>query len=271
MFGRKRPPRSRRPERPRDDDASVGGGRRGLLETVIIRAGAAPRRSATVAAPAPARLVDLAAEWLENVVALRRVHELVNAETLRERMLEQKTRFEQRARQGGFSSADIEAGAFAIVAFLDETVLGKPGEARRIWVRRPLADEFTSGRDAGDLFYERLEQLRRERGARIAPIEVVAACLALGYDGGLEPTRLAELLKELEREIAAERGTGRGPLSPHVGRSDEHAGEIAGAVPVWLSLVVFLPAILLVWIVIALLSHAGAGHVARDLRALLVP
>ena len=66
MFGRKRPPRSRRPERPRDDDASVGGGRRGLLETVIIRAGAAPRRSATVAAPAPARLVDLAAEWLEN-------------------------------------------------------------------------------------------------------------------------------------------------------------------------------------------------------------
>lgn len=268
MWGRKPPPRGRNRAYRDDDDSTQGGSKRGgLLETVIMQPGRAlqagrSRRSGA----AELRLVDLAAEWLATISALRSARELSNAEMLRERMLELKARFEQRARQAGIPAADIESASFAIVAFLDETVISKPGGARTAWAVKPLADEFTRVGDAGEVFHKRLDQLRSER--RVQVLEVCYCCLAFGFDGGLEPGKLAPLIKELERTIASLRGTGQSPLAPHSSRPDDLGTGTGGKVPVWLSLAVFFPATMLAWLVIALLAHQGARSVAHQIQAL---
>jgi type VI secretion system protein ImpK len=278
MFGSRsasageRSSRSRARE-PRHDDRAAD-------ETVVLepsrpgsRAAPRPPGRARGASPPPrVRLLDLADEWLVSIVALRRAAELPAPERLKARTLELETDFERRAREHGFAAADIEEASFALVAFLDESVMRSRGAAREMWLEKPRQLERFRTNVAGEEFFTRLERLRRERQSRIESLEVCYACLVFGFVGryGLaSPDAVRALLGELETDIAAVRGTARGPLAPHAVRREELAESAAGGVPMWLSLLVFLPALLLVWVVISLLAHGHAGRIAGELRRLV--
>jgi type VI secretion system protein ImpK len=241
--------------------------KRGILETLVMSSGV--RRPATPLARK--RLVDLCAEWLGLVEALRGAA-LPDPAGLRARALDLKARLEQSTREGGFTAADTEMAVFALVAFLDETVLNAEGAAREAWLSRPLQLELYGQNIAGEEFYDRLERLRREREGRIEALEVYYTCLALGFAGKYRlsgPERLQQLLAEVERDIAAVRRSSQQPLSPHGARQEELADSVAGGVPLWLSVVIFVPAVVLMWLVVGLISRAGAGHTANAIRSLL--
>jgi type VI secretion system protein ImpK len=259
MAGRRHPPA-------RGARAPAAKERRGILETLALEPGV--RR-----APAPRRrLVDLCAEWLGLIVALRGVSSLPDPAGLRARVVDLKSRLEQTARDAGFSAADVEASVFALVTFLDETVLNAPGPARDVWIARPLQLELYGQMVGGEEFYERLEVLRRDRESRIEALEVYYTCLALGFAGKHRlsgPERIQAILAEVERDIAGVRRGGRGVLAPHASRHDELADVVAEGVPWWLSVAIFVPATLLAFVVVKLLSHAGAIGSARSISRLL--
>src|SRR5215475_5431361 len=56
---------------------------------------------------------------------------------------------------------DVKDAHLAVVAFLDEVVLGADDRAREEWVRLPLAQELFVQTAAGEVFFERLEGLTR--------------------------------------------------------------------------------------------------------------
>ncbi len=276
MFGSKGP--SRRSGGPSRGEP-VAPRSRGATETMIIepagprrRAAApdAPARVAGVSRPAKARLVDLASDWLSTVLALAQVRDLPDASALRARALELKSRFEREAGELGFTATDVEDAVFAMVAFLDQTVLNNTGPAREAWIGRPLQLELYGRQLAGEEFFERLDKLRHEREARIEALEVYCCCLAFGFAGRylLNPGKLGPLLEEVQRDVAAARGGRLSPLAPNAGRRRERVADERAGMPWWLPPVVFVPAVALAWLLVWGIARLGAGGAASAISGL---
>jgi len=244
--------------------------KRGILETLILD----PVRHRSAPAPVHARLVDLCSEWLSLVIAIRRLRELPDPSGLRARALELKVRLEQEARDAGFSAADTEAAIYALVAFLDESVLRTPGAARAAWYERPLQLELFGTNVAGEEFFNRLERLRREREAHVEALEIYYCCLALGFAGRYAlgaPEKLHALLAEVEREVAAVRGASRTPLAPNAVRRDTFAGAAGSRLPAWLVVTVFAAALLIAFLTVAQIAGCQARGAASAIRVYTVP
>lgn len=239
------------------------------LETVVVtNAGRAPRADTGVRP----RLVDLCAEWLTLIVTLSRAETLTDPAGLRARVMEIKARLEDAARRSGFSAADTEAATFALVAYLDETILNASGPARDTWLSKSLQLELYGQMVGGEEFFDRLDRLRRLREERIEALEVYFCCMAFGFAGKFKlsgPERIRSMLAEVERDIAAVRGSSQRPLAPHATRRDDFK-EAAQGIPMWISLLVFIPATLLVYLLIMLVSRVSAGGTAGAIRDLLV-
>jgi len=255
------------------------GGRssRGGDETVIFdppprRGGGSRRSEGEPPGGGRVRLVDLCSDWLSMIVVIRSSTDgRLDANLMRTRTLELKGRLEQDGARNGTMAADVEAAVFALVVFLDETALRAGGPLRDAWVARPLQLEWFGTNVGGDEFFSRLEGMRRERENRIEAIEVYACCLAFGFLGrfGLSgPERVKNLLTEVERDIAAVRGTGRRALAPHAARPDDVGAEVAGRFPLWLALAVFVPALVLVFLLLKLGAVIGARGAAAAIARL---
>lgn len=264
MFGSRGPrskpqPGARRPSGP---TARTGG----ILETVVIERSPRVRAARVAGVPRPVkpRLVDLAADWLSTALALAQVQELPDAGALRARVLELKGRFERDANAGGFSAQDIEDAVFAMVALIDETILSGRGAARDAWIARPLQLELYGRQLAGEEFFERLDQLRREREARIEALEVYCCCLAFGFEGRLRmsPAQLPELIDAVQRDITAARGAGLSPLAPNAGRRNERVAQERRDMPWWLPPAVCVPALIVAWCLLWAIARIGAGAAA---------
>lgn len=275
MFGPKGPKSRRTGGPPRDTPPPRSGG---VLETMIIeaqprrRSASAPARVAGAPRPPRARLVELASDWLATVLALSQVPELPDPTAIRARALDLKSRFEREAGEHGFSAADTEEAVFSMVAFLDETILNSRGAARDAWLARPLQLELYGRQLAGEEFFERLERLRKDREARIEPLEVACCCLAFGFAGRYKlatPEKLTALLEDVQRDVSAARGAGFSPLAPNSARRNEHVAEERRSIPWWLPLLMFVPAVVLSFLVVWLLARIGAGNAASAVKDLV--
>ena len=219
------------------------------------------------------RLVDLCSDWLSMVVALRQAPSPnLDANLIRTRALELKARLEQDGSRSKVNPVDVEAASFALVAFLDESAIRAGGALRDAWFQRPLQLELFGTNRAGEEFFTRLDGLRRDRDARIEALEVYACCLAFGFQGQMGmagPERVKAVMTEVDNDIAAVRGTGRRPLAPHAARPDDAGGNITGKFPIWLALAVFVPAIVLTWLVVKLVAVLGANGTRNAIARLL--
>ena len=223
------------------------------------------------AAPAlPPRLVDLASDWLAMVPALRACADLPDPARLREHAAELRGVFERKAKQAGFTDADVQSAMFSLTAVFDETIKRGRGKARDEWLARSLALEWFQTTNAGVDFYTRLDELRKERSKRIEALEVAACCLALGFEGRLATAREArvDLINNLLLDVTAVRGQGEPPLAPHVIGKDRMQSKVVAEVPRWAMAVAFVLALLLVWLGISQLSHLEAWHAIRDIKPL---
>lgn len=169
---------------------------------------------------APGRLASVLQESITAVVRLRADRQPVtDAAAFRAQIIQLLTRAEQESLQAGFTSADARLAIFAVVAFLDESVLNTRTAALADWARRPLQDELFGGHMGGEWFFQHLDQLlARPDSPELGDLlEVHQLCLLLGFRGKYgagdngqlhaTTTRVAERLSRL-------RGA-PGELAPH--------------------------------------------------------
>ena len=223
------------------------------------------------AAPAlPPRLVDLTSDWLALIPALRACADLPDPTRLREHATELRSTFERKAKQAGFTDADVQSAVFSLTAVFDETVKRGRGRARDEWLARSLALDWFQTTNAGVDFYTRLDELRKERSKRIEGLEVAACCLALGFEGKLATAREArvDLINNLLLDITAVRGQGEPPLAPHVIGKDRIQSKAVSEVSRWVMAVGFALALLLIWFGISQLSHLEAWHAINEIKPL---
>ncbi|MEP6651875.1 MAG: DotU family type IV/VI secretion system protein [Myxococcales bacterium] len=154
----------------------------------------------------------------------------------------------ERARDLGMSQKDADDVAYAIVALCDETAMSKPEPLCGFWMGRPLQLHYFGETLAGNGFFEKLQELRRE-ARRSDILRVYYQCLLLGFQGKyserggeIELLRTIDSLRpEVERHVDVP-----DHLSPSGEPPDEPLVRASQRNPfLWIALGVFAAAIAL--------------------------
>jgi type VI secretion system protein ImpK len=92
---------------------------------------------------------------------------------------------DQEARNRGYSAEDVQYAIFAVVAFLDESILNLRNPMFADWPRRPLQEEMFGLHVAGEVFFQYLQRLlTRDDSQDLADLlEVYHLCLLMGFAG----------------------------------------------------------------------------------------
>ncbi|MFN3241477.1 MAG: type IVB secretion system protein IcmH/DotU [Planctomycetota bacterium] len=173
----------------------------------------------------------------------------------------------QRARDAGVDSAQLDAARYAIVALLDETVLGSRWELKTQWMSKPLQMSYYGDFTAGEQFYQRLDALMQDKQANVAAIEVYAQCLAAGFRGkhadlaGMQ--KIDDLLAELTGQIRLVRGVEGRALSKPMQRTEVLQQE-SRQLPIWVVAAAGAGLALIVWFVLDSLLAAKAAEFLRS-------
>ena len=125
-------------------------------------------------------------EVLTVIVRLRaRRHQVSDAAVFREQIKEALARAEQECRAKGYTAEDTKKAIFAVVAFLDETVLNLQDPVFGDWMRRPLQQELYGVDFAGDVFFRGADRLlASDDTPELADmLEAYYLCLLLGFSG----------------------------------------------------------------------------------------
>ena len=89
------------------------------------------------------------------------------------------------ARNRGYSQEDIELATFAVIAYVDESILNLRHPIFADWPRQPLQEERYGHHVAGDVFFQNLQKLllRTDSMPLADLLEVYYLCLMLGFAG----------------------------------------------------------------------------------------
>lgn len=122
---------------------------------------------------------------------------------------------EQEALRRGYTQEDVRVGTFAVVAFLDESILNSHLPVFADWARKPLQEEVFGVHVAGEIFFSNLDRLlgRQDSEALADLLEVYKICLLLGFRGRYGVGRSAEI-RSYVAKIDEKIGRVRKPAAP---------------------------------------------------------
>jgi type VI secretion system protein ImpK len=131
-------------------------------------------------------------------------------------------RFTREFEAGGVSRSgrtltDVKLAAFAVVSFLDESILTAKSPIFANWPRMTLQEELFGEHLAGETFFQYVQELltRRDSSETSDVLEIYYLCMLLGYRGRYGSSGEGELRAIME-SIKGKIGRVRGnpPLSP---------------------------------------------------------
>lgn len=101
------------------------------------------------------------------------------------------------ARRAAYTSEDVKSAIYAIVVFLDESILNSPLPPLAGWSRKPLQEELFGEHMGGEVFFENLRTLigRQDSEDLADVLEVYQLCLLLGFRGRYGAAGQAEALR----------------------------------------------------------------------------
>jgi type VI secretion system protein ImpK len=109
-------------------------------------------------------------------------------------------RFTQNASSARLPPDEVAMGRYALCALLDDIVLNTPWGPRSRWPSQRLAAVFHQDVDAGRGFFRELEQAERAPERHHDLLELMYACLAMGFEGVYRinppPGRTLQQIKE---------------------------------------------------------------------------
>jgi type VI secretion system protein ImpK len=131
-------------------------------------------------------LALLLQEVLTAIVRLRSNRQAVSdANSFRTHMREALKSADQEARKRGYNADAIQLAVFAVVAFLDESILNSRNPLFADWPRKPLQEELFGTHMAGEVFFQNLQKLLGQTDSQeLADVlEVYYLCVLLGFAG----------------------------------------------------------------------------------------
>ena len=198
-----------------------------------------------------------------------RRQQVQDPENFRARMKQALREIASTAARKGYSAEDVQEANFAVVAFLDETVLTTDPCAAE-WAQKSLGEDLFGQRSAGEVFFKRLDALRANRDSQSLAevLEVYYLCLLLGYEGKFAGGSKAELqLLMTNLRDRMERIFGRNPeFSPDAALPDEPVAIAPPADPLNMQVKLFALAALVLAVVCFLGFSLHLGSKSNDVQ-----
>lgn len=185
--------------------------------------------NALVAAAAPLLML---AGWLRSQIA----HP--NVEALRLQLDAEVRAFDERVRQAAVPADDAIAARYVLCTVLDEAVLNTPWGAQSGWAGRSLLVTFHRESFGGEKAFQILDRVMSEAPRYLGLLELLHACLALGFEGRYRldergALRLADIRQNVYRVIQGIRGSGEADLSPQWRGVQDRRNPVMRLVPLW--------------------------------------
>ncbi len=216
------------------------------------------------------RLSEIYSPCFALVLQMRSTNELGDEEVLRRRVKGLLDKSGIEAARAGHAREDVQDAKFALVAFIDETILSSEWMQRDRWLARPLQLEIYDRYDAGEEFFEKLEGLRAQRALHADVLEVYYLCMALGFKGRYQlhdQERLRIIIEETYAELKRVPGMGVGPLSLHGKPRDQVATEVKSKLPAWVVVVCAAVLGLIVYIGMSFYISGAADDTVRAIES----
>lgn len=219
------------------------------------------------------RLAEIYAPCLTLILQLRAVDEFGSADLLRTRIVDLLRQTEREARRCGFGKDELHDVQFAIVAFVDETILSSNWDEKDHWLAKPLQLELYDRYDAGEAFFERLDEMRKHPSEWAAVLEVYYLCMALGFKGRYllhDQEKLRTLVEDTFTELSRLQGRRPSELSPHGLPDDQVATEMKSKLPPWALAVGALVLAMIVYIGMSVYISNRASGTAQSIDEAVV-
>jgi type VI secretion system protein ImpK len=161
---------------------------------------------------------------------------------------------------------------FALVAFLDETIIASEWNKKEEWLARPLQLELFNRFDAGEEFFANLERLRQRPLENISLLKIYYLCMALGFRGRyqvVDREQVRKLIEEVFTEIVRLQRKPLQHLSPHGQRRDEIVDVVVREVPSWIIGVFALATGFLFYLVMSFLISKSADEVVGAIKDIM--
>lgn len=185
---------------------------------------------------APQSLQDLMSDGFYLLLLLKRGQLPNDAEGFVQTVQKFLDSVERNAMRLGIAAEDVYASKYAFCAAVDEAILSQPSALHEVWERNPLQLRMFGEHLAGEHFFDKLEELRRQGAPRLPSLEVYHYCLLMGFEGKyrLEGTeKLGYLTARLGDEIVYLKGKRHG-FAPHALPPDNIRNQLRRVIPLWL-------------------------------------
>lgn len=228
-----------------------------------------PDRSVTFDGRADQRLAEIFAPCFTLILNLRSTDEFGDPETLRRRTKELLDDAERDALQTGVSPDAIRTAKFALVAFIDETILSSDWPRKEDWASTPLQLELYDQYDAGEVFFDRLDQLRENPRANAEALEIYYLCMALGFKGQYQihgQEQLREIIENTYEDLRRLPDIQGKDLAPHGAPRGQVAQEVKSKLPTWVVAAAAAIIGLLIYVGMSLYISDAAEDTASSIR-----
>jgi type VI secretion system protein ImpK len=197
----------------------------------------APHISVDLVTVAASPLMRAAASLLLLLGRLRASLARAGAGQLMDQVAQAIQQFEIDARAGGAPADQVETAKYALAATADDIVQNLPSEDSRVWTQYSMLVRFFNERMGGVRFFQELDRAKQNPTLNLGLLEVMHACLSLGFEGVYRatggPGALQGIRRDLYETIRRAQPKAIEDLSPHW-RGETIA--LAGSrfqVPVW--------------------------------------
>ena len=214
-------------------------------------------------------LLEICSDGFTLILQLLQTSEYGDLDVLRQRICELLNKIEHDAKEVGIDYEDIHMAIFALIAFLDETIIASQWNQKHDWLAKPLQLEFFNRFDAGEEFFVRLENLRQRPQYYSSVLEVYYLCLALGFKGKYqlhEREKLRRVVEDAYTILRQIKGKTTDTLSPHGQRKDEIIEVVKKEIPVWVIAVSAFAIGFFFYIIMTFFINDAANDVTRIIK-----
>jgi type VI secretion system protein ImpK len=111
-------------------------------------------------------------------------------------------KFEIDARDAGLPPEQIESAKYALAATADDIVQNLPSVDHGVWTQYSMMVRFFRGdRTSGVKFFEGLDRAKQNPALNIGLLELMHACLSLGFEGVYRATGASGALQGVRRDL----------------------------------------------------------------------
>ncbi len=215
---------------------------------------------------------DIASECFMLILQLRSTNNYGNPESLKARVTEMFQRFERESRSAGIDNEKVKKATFALVAFLDETIISSAWNQKEVWLSDPLQIRMFDTFNAGEEFFTYLEELRQRSSVNKDVLEIYYLCLALGFKGKYQlqsPELLRRVIDDLNMELHPGMYQSIDSISPNAKPAEGVVVSSGRRLPVWIYPVSAVIIFVVFYVIMSSSATSAADEIIESLKSLI--